>query len=180
MHKIMAELHQDHKNLTKVMDVMERQADSFLAGKDINLPILLDAANYIQHYPDLIHHPRENEVFEVFMNRTDDAADVVKQLLNEHQDLPSATIKFQAMLDGVVNGSLFVSRQELVDDIRQFIEVERKHMDLEEGTLFPIINKTLTEKDWEELDHRMEQKQDPLFSGKIEESYQNLYQSLDD
>ena len=114
------------------------------------------------------------------MNRTDDAADVVKQLLNEHQELPTATIKFQAMLDGVVNGSLFVSRQELVDDIRQFIEVERKHMDLEEGTLFPIINKTLTEKDWEELDRRMEQKQDPLFSGKIEESYQNLYQSLDD
>ena len=34
MHKIMAELHQDHKNLTKVMDIMERQAESFLAGKD--------------------------------------------------------------------------------------------------------------------------------------------------
>ncbi len=179
MHKIMAELHQDHKNLTKVMNVMEQQAESLLEGEDLNLSILLDAANYIQHYPDLIHHPRENQVFEVFMKRSDDAADVVEQLLGEHHELPSATVKFQTMLDGVVNGSLFVDRQELVDDIMRFIEIERKHMDLEEGMLFPIINKTLTEKDWEEVDSRMDEKKDPLFSGQIEEIYQNLYRLIE-
>ena len=179
MHKIMAELHQDHKNLIKVMNVMEQQAESLLEGEDLNLSILLDAANYIQHYPDLIHHPRENQVFEVFVNRSSDAADVVEQLLSEHHELPSATIKFQTMLDGVVNGSLFVSRQELVDDIKQFIEMERKHMNLEEGLLFPIINKTLTEGDWDELNSKMEENNDPLFSGQIEEIYQNLYRLID-
>jgi hemerythrin-like domain-containing protein len=179
MHKIMSDLHQDHINLARVLTILEQQVKRLTNGDSTDFFLMLDATNYIRHYPDLIHHPRENKVYEVLKKRTSEGAEIVEQLMNEHKTLPSASKKFHKLLDGAANDSVFVNRDELVNEIQQFIEIERKHMNLEEDILFPIINKALTEKDWDKLDSMMEENKDPLFSGKIEESYQNLYRSLD-
>ena len=178
MHKIMADLHQDHHNLARVLRIMESQLEHLVEGKHENLFLMQDATKYIQNYPDLIHHPKENKVFEVFKSRSDDAADIVARLSKEHQELPKATIKFQLMLDDAINGLGLVNREELVEKIKGFIKNEWEHMNLEEDVLFPLIDTTLTDDDWNVLDSQISEMSDPLFSDKIEESYKNLYQSI--
>lgn len=174
----MAELHQDHQNLARVLRIMESQLERLMEGEHEDLYLLHDATRYIQNYPDLIHHPRENQVFEIFKTRSNEADEIVDKLTKQHQELPKATIKFQLMLDDAINGLGLVDREELVNKIKGFIADEWEHMNLEEDVLFPLIDTTLSDDDWDRLDQQMSETSDPLFSDMIEESYDNLYQSI--
>ena len=178
MHKIMAELHQDHHNLARVLRIMESQLERLRKGDHEDLYLLHDATRYIHNYPDLIHHPKENKVFEIFKSRSNEADEIVAKLSKQHQELPQATVKFQLMLDDAINGQGLVNREELVEKIKGFIANEWEHMNLEEDVLFPLIETTLTDEDWAHLDDQISKTNDPLFSEMIEESYDNLYQSI--
>ena len=110
MHKIMKGLQKDHHNLAKVLKIMELQLEHIADGDDSALALMLDASNYIQSYPDVIHHPKENKVFEVFKSRSKEEADALDTLTQQHKDMPDTTVKFKEMLDAAINGLGFISR----------------------------------------------------------------------
>ena len=178
MHRIMAELHQDHIHLARVLEILEQQVQLLSTGGDADLFLMIDIAEYFQHYPDLVHHPKENKVYEVFKKRTTKAVDIVESLLQEHWHLPSVTVEFHNMLEKTLNESELVSRQELQDNIQEFVDIQKRHMHVEEGTLFPLIEKTLSDEDWDNLEKAMIEKKDPLFGSRHELCYENLYQSI--
>jgi len=178
MHKIMKGLQKDHKNLAQVLEIMELQLEKIAEGDDAALALMLDASNYIQKYPDMIHHPKENQVFDVFKHGSDEEAEALQTLRKQHEELPATTIKFQEMLDTAINGLEFISRDDLVKSIQDFIELEWEHMNLEESVIFPLINKTLEDKDWDFLEKSIKADTDPLFNDHVEETFQNLYQSI--
>ncbi|WP_299880696.1 hemerythrin domain-containing protein [uncultured Cocleimonas sp.] len=180
MHTIMKGLKKDHHNLAKVLKIMELQLERIAEGDDAALGLMYDSSHYIQSYPDIIHHPKEDKVFEVFKHRSKDEADALKKLTQQHMDMPNTTDKFKEMLDTAINGLEFISREDLVKKIKDYIELEWEHMDLEESVIFPLINETLEDKDWKLLEELIDADSDPLFSDSVEESFQNLYQSIKD
>ncbi len=178
MHKIMKGLQKDHHNLAKVLKIMELQLEHIADGDDSALALMLDASNYIQSYPDVIHHPKENKVFEVFKSRSKEEADALDTLTQQHKDMPDTTVKFKEMLDAAINGLGFISREDLVKKIQDYLELEKEHMNLEESVVFPLINETLEDKDWKMLEELIEADSDPMFSNKVEEDFENLYQFI--
>lgn len=178
MHMIMKGLQKDHQNLAKVLGIMELQLERIAEGDDAALALMLDASNYIQSYPDLIHHPKENKVFEVFKYRSNEEADTFSKLTQQHKDMPDTTVKFKEMLDEAINGLGFISREDLVKKIQDYLELEKEHMNLEESVVFPLINETLEDKDWKLLEELIKADLDPLFTDKIEDTFENLYQSI--
>ena len=178
MNKIMTELHQDHIHLARVLCVLDKQLEMLKSDADADLFLMIDILDYIQHYPDLVHHPKEDIVYEVFKARSTEGANIIEALMNEHQQLPSTSKKLHELLDGAANGIVFVSRQELYEKIQEFSVAQRKHMNLEEEKLFPLINKIMTDDDWAKVDATMPNNHDPLFGANLEECYQNLYQSI--
>ncbi len=178
MHNIMKGLQKDHQNLAQVLEIMELQLERIAEGDDAALALMFDASNYIQHYPDMIHHPKEDKVFEVFKYRSNEEAEALETLTQQHESLPATTIKFQSKLDEAINGLGFISRDDLVKNIQNFIDLEWEHMNLEESVVFPLIEKTLEDKDWKLLEELIEADTDPLFGDKVEETFENLYQSI--
>ena len=178
MHTIMKGLQKDHHNLAQVLEIMELQLERIAEGDDSALALMFDASNYIQHYPDMIHHPKEDKVFEVFKYRTSEEAEALETLTQQHEDMPAATIKFQSMLDEAINGLGFINREDLVKNIQDYIDLEWEHMNLEESVVFPLINKTLEDKDWKLLEDLIEADSDPMFSDNIEETFKTLYKSI--
>ena len=53
-------------------------------------------------------------------------------------------------------------RDKFVAVARQFIEGERKHMAEEEAHFLPLAMKTLTEKDWADIDRAVSEIKDPM------------------
>lgn len=174
----MKELHQDHLHLTRVFNILEQQLEILSTDGDPDLFLMLDILNYVQHYPDLVHHPKEDRIYDVLMNRSIEGAKYLVQLSKEHQYLPTLSDELYKMLDSAANSTLFVSRDELESKIKYFLKIERKHMDLEEKVIYPMINKTLTDEDWESIEVDTLDKDDPLFGDSVEACYENLYESI--
>jgi len=178
MHRIMAELHQDHIHLSRLLVMLDRHVKVLSNDGDPDLCMMIDIVDYIKNYSDLFHHPQEDKVYEVFKTRSNQAADIVEILLNEHQHMPEVTIGFQQLLEDALNKSIIVSKQELSDQITQFINIQRKHLNTEEEKLFPLINNTLQKNDWARLEELVQKRTDPLFGEQVEECYEDLHQTI--
>lgn len=174
----MTELHKDHVHLEKVFNILDQQIELLSSDSNPDYYLMADITNYIQNYPDLIHHPKENRVYDVYKQRSNEAADIVAQLQKDHQTLPVETNALQNLLETAANSAIFLSRNKIQDEVKNFLRIERKHMNLEENILFPLILKTLTDDDWKILESDTTEINDPLFGGSIEARYKNLYESI--
>lgn len=174
---IMNELHQDHIHLTKVLNIMDQQVALITSGHTPDLFLLADIAHYIQNYPDLIHHPKEDIIFNVLKQKTSEGAEMVAQLQDDHEKLPHETTELYNMLKSVAGSVLLLSRDELKSTIEHFIDLERKHMALEEQFVFPLIKEKLEDADLMGIDRSGSAEIDPLF-GRLASCYENLYQSI--
>ena len=180
MNRIMAQLHQDHIHLSRLLKMLERHVKVLLHDGDPDLNMMIDVVDYIRNYSDLFHHPKEDIVYEIFKKRTKEGSDIVDNLLNDHQHIPMVTLEFQQILYSASNGSLIIKRDELSKKITHFIDIQRTHLNTEEEKLFPLINKTLKDSDWAEIEAAVQEKSDPLFGKKVEESYESLDQTIKD
>ena len=78
----------------------------------------------------------------------------------------------------VLNDTAILSLAELATNIRDFIAIQKSHIDLEEATIFPLIHKTLSAKDWLEIEQSLQASIDPLFGIKALGRYDNIYNVL--
>lgn len=177
-HRIMDELHLDHLHLLKVFKILDQQVELLASGHDPDFFLLTDIAHYIKHYPEFIHHPKENIIYNLLSKKTNNEAEVLAQLQKEHRELPEETNQLDELLNSAASSAIFISRDELKSKIQHFLDIQRKHMDLEEKFIFPLINETLTEEDWNSINTEAMPAHDPLFGDDIEARYENLYQSI--
>jgi hemerythrin-like domain-containing protein len=64
------ELHQEHINITRLMDVFENQIEQLEENGHVNLQLIRDITDYIMHYPDLYHHPKEDLIFKLLRHQS--------------------------------------------------------------------------------------------------------------
>ena len=178
MHKIMVELHQDHIHLSRLLKMLVRHVIVLQNDGDPDFEMMIDIVEYIRHYSDVHHHPKEDQVYQVFKAGTDQATPIVDGLLDEHQKIPAVTIAFQQLLDGALNGSIIIGREELSERITNFIDIQMNHLNIEEEKLFPLINKFMTDSDWEKVETQIKEKNDPLFGSRVEERYEGLHKQV--
>lgn len=178
MHRLLKSLNRDHKNLARVLKIMESELHHLVEGRKENLQLMRDASIYIQQYPDLIHHPKENLIYDAFSKRSFAGSEIVTKLKMEHDTLPTTTVRFQILLDSAMHGLEFVNRDMLVKNIQVFLKNQCDHINIEEKVLFPLIDDTLTDADWVFIESQMRDARDPLFNVKIEENFHNLYESM--
>ena len=54
-------------------------------------------------------------------------------------------------------------RDEVETRGREFIALQRQHIDIEEQELFPLLEKTITEAEWKKLEEEIPHMDDPVF-----------------
>src|SRR5678815_1568332 len=55
--------HAEHLNFVALLDVLEAELDRFSRGKAPDYELMLDIMFYMTHYPDVLHHPKEDVAF---------------------------------------------------------------------------------------------------------------------
>ena len=106
-----------------------------------------------------------------------ESADAVDALLAEHEVLIARGRHF---LDAIraIEEEAFVLREDLLRRGQDYFSMLERHMDAEEGELFPRARKELTAEDWEHLAERIERRHDPLFGPALDEDYQRLWRRI--
>ena len=163
-------LRQEHRNIKKLLLVLERELDVFARGDRPDYEVVQAVIAYFQVYPDVYHHPLENLVFERLKARDPTAVENIGDLAGEHR-IGSERLRRVAQAIESVLADRELLRQDISDIIRDFIEHERRHIAMEDRDFFPAAVRVLQPQDWADITLRSTDQKDPLFSEVVEERF---------
>ena len=165
--------HAEHANFSKLLDLLERQVASFHDGGSPDYELMLEIMYYMTHYPDVLHHPKEDLVFALIKERDGRAAGTVARLLEQHILLKASGEELVRELDGVVGGAI-MSRERIETTARTYLDEFRSHMLIEEAEILPLASRLLEARDWSQIDAAIRHFEDPLFGARTEHRYAAL------
>jgi hemerythrin-like domain-containing protein len=160
---LLDKLKRDHVNLKRLLELLSKELDAFFAGKESNFDLKVELLEYIEHYAERVHHPTEDLIYLVILPRLEKGKSLLERLHREHESLIGAAHRFRETLEGIVQGEV-MSREEVETRGREFIALQRKHIDFEEHEIFPLLEDNLTESDWKAIMARAPKTEDPVFS----------------
>jgi hemerythrin-like domain-containing protein len=164
----------DHRNMRQLLRVLEEEIDIYGAGGVADFDLMRQIIDYTLHYPDLIHHPREDLLFRRLLARDPASRPLIGDLAKEHDELAQLTQRFAAALHNVAR-NVELPRDWFDNLARGYIATLRQHMATEEKTLFPRVMAVFEDSDWAELDALAATGYDPLFGSSIEKHYLDLH-----
>jgi hemerythrin-like domain-containing protein len=177
MVQVIDQLCRDHRNLRLLLDIVEEEMDAYREGCVPDFELLSMIAEYALHYPDLIHHPRENVIFERLLVRDPGAKEIIGALVQEHGRLAGLTRKFVGAISNAAR-DVEMPREWLDAVAKEYLLANRLHMEHEEEHFLPRAMNRLTAGDWAEIDQRLAHADDPVFGEKVEEAYLYLHKRV--
>lgn len=170
---IIETLNSEHRYIHSLLDTLEKQAAKLKPGKIPDYHLLLDIVDYLTHYPDEYHHPREDLLFAEMLERDRTFKSKLDRLLREHETLHHYNDELFTKLTRIVNGGP-ADRPDLALRIQKFIAGYRHHMEYESREIFPMAKGTLTAGDLAKLSKKTRYLDDPLFGNEIKYQYRRL------
>jgi hemerythrin-like domain-containing protein len=170
-------LSREHRNLEKLLDVLEHELGIFDRGDRPDYEVIRAIVSYFEVYPELYHHPQEDLVFAKLKKRDPAAATKIGDLAGEHKKGAQRLRRVAETVDAVLTDREML-RQTVGTIIRDFIEQERHHILMEDRYFFPAALKALEPKDWTDIASSLTSRKDPLFSDVAEEGFDKLRQHI--
>jgi len=172
MTEILDILREEHRNIEKLLLVLERELCVFNRAERPDYHVVQSVIEYFQDYPDCCHHPKEDVIFEKLKARNPTAAASVGNLEAEHGK-GSKRLQGVARTVESILADRDILRQSVDEIIRDFIDHERQHMAMEERVFFPAVVDVLQPQDWAEIYVSLTARMDPLNTA-LEDKYRLL------
>jgi hemerythrin-like domain-containing protein len=74
----------EHKYVSRLMNLLDDEADVLSEGKRADMECMADILNYITHYPDQYHHPKEELIFDRMGGADKKTKDIIGKLRHGH------------------------------------------------------------------------------------------------
>lgn len=163
----------EHGNFARVLGVLEDQLERLRSGAPVDGGLLTMAHEYLAGYPDQCHHPKEDLIYGALQRRDPAAAEGLSDLVAEHRELAERTEHLgREIREAAGDGERH--RESLATSLREFLNLQRKHMRREEREFFPAALHSLTREDIAVLDFRLFDQKDRLFDDKKEARFERL------
>ena len=177
MSQVMYQLHEEHRNIARLLAVLERELAMFERAERPDYDVLSAIADYFVGFPDLYHHPKENLILERLRAREPAVAEMVGNLEGEHEKIGKLAENFQEAVENVLK-EVEVPRSAFANVLRHFIDDQRKHMMMEEQKFFPLAVEHLTSEDWAEIERQTAGHEDPLFGASVAREFKHLLDNI--
>ncbi len=171
-------LRQEHADLARLLDLLDRQLDLFRRGGQPDYDLIGSILDYCLDYPDAVHHRHEDLVFDKLRARDAAAARAVGDLAAEHDGLAARTRKLADAVMRVI-GEETVERESVHALAEDLVQAYRRHIAFEEERFFPAAEANLTESDWAEIDSRLDATDDSLFGDQVAARFRALREDID-
>jgi hemerythrin-like domain-containing protein len=177
MRHLIESLHEDHRNLGKLLRLLEFNLLALQSDNEPDYRLMVDIIEYVYSYPDVFHHPREDLLYQRAIERDPSVREEIEPVLEQHAELKINTHNLLDSLNAVLNDAL-VDKNKLVCKIRDFIDLQSEHIVLEESRIYPHVERLLTPDDINWLDEQQPPATDPLFGDQVEERFRQLYKDI--
>lgn len=173
---ILAELREDHRNVSIMLDLVESQLLRVDDGKDPDLELLHDVMQYMTTYSDAIHHPKEDLVYAEMKAADPDLARGLDGVEVDHREIAELGRALREDIEAMTQG-VAMTRERLRRDMIDYVRRLRKHMAWEEEDLF-LRADSLADRDNRDLALGKLDRGDPVFGATTEQAFSNLLQHL--
>ena len=167
----------EHDHILRKLNLLEMQYLDLCRGKTPDFSLMRSIIVYIQEYPEKIHHPLEDMIFSILLERQDDV-EFVQELITEHTRLEAVTRKLRESIELLMSDS--VSREELMQQLSDFLVGQRRHIFYEETEVYPLVQSVLTKEDWKRLQFAVPVLDEPMFGRRTRDDYERLYREIED
>jgi nitrite reductase/ring-hydroxylating ferredoxin subunit/hemerythrin-like domain-containing protein len=167
----------EHTNLRRLLDVLDAEIRLFHEGARPDYDLMLDAVDYLIHYPDRFHHPKEDAAFERLLDAAPDSRALADAFKVEHRVIADSGALLVKQLQGVVGGIL-MPRAAVEGPAATYSTYYRQHMAHEEAEFCPRAERLLGAGDWAAVEKAVPVQRDPLFGDRPEERYAALYRHV--
>jgi hemerythrin-like domain-containing protein len=167
----------DHVNFTQLLNAIERQLIAFHAGGQPDYTLLLASVYYLRHYPDRVHHPREDVAFARLVEREPALQLPIARRLQEHRVIAAAGEELLKLLHGVIEGAV-VERSAIETAAATYLVYYRHHLAAEEQEVIPHAARLLTPDDWAAV-AAAPAGADPLFGTEPDSLYRELRRQIE-
>ncbi len=162
---LLARLNRDHAHLASVLQVFDEQYQAFDSEDGPDYELLRDILDYVQAFPDAVHHPAEDILFDHMVHSgtlSPDEIQFVEDNRAQHEVIIKATKDLAQMIEHIVAGGI-VGGAALKLKMSEYLSQQHRHMRFENEHLFPLAEAKLEAADWEYLEARLKLVEDPLF-----------------
>ncbi|WP_252178909.1 hemerythrin domain-containing protein [Endozoicomonas sp. 4G] len=169
----------DHEHLLRLLDCLDYEVSGYRDDSEHTPKVwlILDALDYLHHYPDCFHHPLESRLLSRLRPRLTDASQraVMAEVEAEHKEIRQLTTSLIERFNALAMDQIIPVNQ-LLADYQKYVELQRTHIRKENRVLIPAMKAILTEEDFSQVGEALKGTPDPLFGSHTWESYENLYQ----
>lgn len=174
---IVETLYSEHRYIGSLLDLLEQQVAKLVPGKIPDYHLALDVLDYLTHYPDKYHHPREDMLFAALLQHDRSFRKQLERLEREHRTLHGYNDELFTELSAIARGRR-VEQAELRASLERYVTGYRKHMDFESREIFPLARGQLSDAELAMLEEKTRYIDDPLFGRRLEKRFRRLARNV--
>lgn len=171
--QLMSGLRTDHRNMALLLDLLEMETERLAASGEPDYDLMRDIMLYMIEYPDVVHHPKEDLIYQRLRSLHPEIDDDLKRVETDHQNIEKSGLTLKNDIEAMSVGA-DLNRDEIIDNLRQYIEQLREHMYWEEKELFTLADELQSDGDWSAVVLKNDEIGDPLFGPRVERKYRRL------
>lgn len=170
-------IRREHGYMTRLLAILRSKLKLLKDEQPINYSLIKEIVDYLSRHSETIHHPKEDILYRHYMEHYGEHAEVA-DLEKEHLSLSATTHSFLSTIEMILNDAV-VPQQVFIDQLEEFIESQRTHLEMEEQSILPLINRTFTVSDWKQVESQWScNEDDPVFGSTIADRYAQLAQRV--
>ena len=155
-------LRRDHVSFALLLSALLRQAERAENGKPPSVELVKLILIYFRDYLRKIHHPKEEMLYNLLAACAPEQAAKCHSAIAEHRALTDRLRPLE-MAIAALSPHEKDSLQGFAAEARSFIEDEDRHINEEEGHLYPSAVHRLSVADWERIDTLTANDATPVF-----------------
>ena len=132
---------------------------------------------YMTVYPDAVHHPKEDVIYEELRARRPDLSEDLSHVPDDHREIARLSCLLRDEVEAI-NAGAAVRREKMIEDTAAYVDCLREHMRWEETDLFRRIDLMLDAEPYKVDISEYEHIKDPVFELEIEAGFRRLIESL--
>lgn len=175
---LMEELRLDHRNMAIVLDLLDDIVTAMEGGTDPDCELFEEIMRYMTIYPDAVHHPREDAMYEKLRSKRPDLAEDLDHVPEDHRELARLGTLLRNEVEAINSGAAVVRRGKLIEDTGAYSRFLREHMRWEEEDLFSRIDLMLDAEPYRVDISGIENVKDPVFELEVQAGFRRLLASL--
>ncbi|MGD2141363.1 MAG: hemerythrin domain-containing protein [Burkholderiales bacterium] len=175
--RILDELRQDHRNLTVLLDMLDREVSRLQDSEDPDYDLLHDIMLYMTGYPDAVHHKKEDWVYARMASIRRNMQRDLSRIEHDHAEISNLGNKLLSDIKAIESGTV-MRRFDVVEDARRYLTRQRHHMRWEDEKLFPMIDSLKAELDLSDVPSTVGTMADPVFGEHVESNFRNLFDAI--